>query len=200
MESIDFSDFGEYCHSQSNLSDENYRLLAAIINSLYSFWWDVVNDWGLNLLRLHSAEDFQKQPSLPKPLVLPRRHTVFSVPDDSENASFNMPRFPADFFADQFRSRLRPSLNFPSPVYPAVVLLNFLLRLTWLMRPFGFVEVQSHSGLANFGLQMGELIRRWIWVFIRVEWEMIKKGQGHTKLANDGDEPEYEMITSTAVE
>jgi hypothetical protein len=45
---------------------------------------------------------------------------------------------------------------------------------------------------------MGELIRRWIWVFIRVEWEMIKKG--HKKPPNDGDEPEYEIIGSAAVE
>ena len=26
------------------------RVLAVLVNSLYSFWWDVTNDWGLSLL------------------------------------------------------------------------------------------------------------------------------------------------------
>jgi EXS family len=163
----------------------------------------VENDWGLNLFRSQSAEDSQKRPSPPKRLVLPRLHTsVFSVPEDTDDTSSEKPRLPDELFAHQhiFRSRLRPTLLFPSVVYLGVVLLNFMLRLTWLMRPLGFVEVQSHAGLANFCLQMGELVRRWIWVFIRVEWEMIKKGQGHTTPPNNGDEPEYEMIISAAVE
>lgn len=27
------------------------RLLAVFVNSIFSFWWDVTNDWGLDLLR-----------------------------------------------------------------------------------------------------------------------------------------------------
>jgi EXS family len=168
----------------------SYRLLAATVNSFYSFWWDVENDWGLNLLSIQSAKDSQKRPSPPKRLIdLP-------VPEDmADGTSSEQNRLPAVPFARSylFRPRLRPTLLFPPSVYLAAVLLNFMLRLTWLMRPIGFVEVQSHAGLANFFLQMGELVRRWIWVFIRVEWEMIKKNQGHTTIS---DEPEYEMIIS----
>lgn len=177
-------------------------LLAATVNSLYSFWWDVANDWGLNLLKSHTAEDSQKRPSPPKRLVLPHLYNpVFSVPVCLDDTSSEMSRLPTNLFVHHlFRSKLRPTLHFPSPVYLAVMLLNFVLRLTWLMRPFGLVEVQSHAGLANFCLQMGELIRRWIWVFIRVEWEMIKKSQGHTIPPINGNEPEYEMIASAAIE
>src|SRR5258708_25189152 len=40
------------------------RVLAVLVNSVYSFWWDVANDWGLSLLspylslphRIHTPE------------------------------------------------------------------------------------------------------------------------------------------------
>lgn len=153
----------------------------------------MTNDWGLDLLKTHCAEEYQKRPPLPRRLVLPRLHEA----DGFRPSPSEIPWLPIDLLAHHSpRSRLRPTLLFPSPVYLAAVLLNLMFRLTWLMRPLGLVEVQSHVGLANFFLQMGELIRRWIWVFIRVEWEVIKKGESHT--LHDGDESEYEIIASLA--
>jgi hypothetical protein len=75
-----------------------------------------------------------------------------------------------------------------------------MLRVVWLAKPFGFVVAKSHVDLASFFLQIGELIRRWLWVFIRVEWEMIKKEQGHIKVVGDGEEPEYEILATAEVE
>jgi hypothetical protein len=176
---------------QSNLYDGDPRLLAATVNSLYSFWWDVTNDWGLNLLKLHS-----------------KRHLVpaFSGTedlDDAEPSSSGVHRLAANLFAHQhpsFRSRLRSTLLFPLPIYLVTVLLNLMLRVVWLVKPFGFVVAKSHVDLASFFLQLGELIRRWLWVFIRVEWEMIKKEQGHLKVPGDAEEPEYENILTAEVQ
>jgi len=196
MESTASSGSGQSPPVFNTISHGGYRLLAATVNSLYSFWWDVTNDWGLNLLKSH-AEDSQKR--LPRRLVLTRLHTPAEDPDVMCLSSSGMPRHAADLFAHErhlFRPMLRPTLLFPIPVYLAVMVLNCVLRLMWLVRPLGVVEVKSHAGLANFCLQLGELIRRWIWVFIRVEWEMVKKCD--TKLSNDADEPE--MITSAAVQ
>lgn len=38
----------------SNTTFSFRRLLSVFINSLFSFWWDVTNDWGLDLLRWHT--------------------------------------------------------------------------------------------------------------------------------------------------
>lgn len=51
-----------------------------------------------------------------------------------------------------------------------------------------------------FWLEVAEIVRRWLWVFLRVEWEVIKKAQdGHSKSRPDdlNMENEYEMVPVT---
>ncbi|KNZ72888.1 ERD1 like protein [Termitomyces sp. J132] len=133
-------------------------LLAALVNSLYSFWWDVTNDWD---------------------------------PSRSFAEVANHKRYYHPF-------GLRHSLYFPLLVYPLLIFLNLILRLTWSMKLFRVVNVSSHADITNFCLKVAELFRRWMWVFIRIEWEMIRKGrEGHMKLRTDDeamDEYEYEMV------
>jgi len=50
-------------------------LLAAAANSLYSFWWDVTNDWGLDLLRFGPSNTKSTERQLPKPLLLAQLHS-----------------------------------------------------------------------------------------------------------------------------
>ena len=162
-------------------------------NSMYSFWWDVTNDWGLNLLKISPAEDPQERPSRLRRLILAQAHT--SPPDVHELRDLRGSSGPTASNLHHPVPLLRPILLLPQFVYLGVVLLNLVLRLTWLMKPLGFLKVESHAGVANFYLQMGELLRRWLWVFIRVEWETIKKGcEGQTRHRNEDEESEYELI------
>jgi hypothetical protein len=42
---------------------------------------------------------------------------------------------------------------------------------------------------------MAEMVRRWMWVFLRVEWEVVRKmreGQRPRRMDNDGGDPTYE--------
>lgn len=46
-----------------------------------------------------------------------------------------------------------------------------------------------------FGLEMAEMMRRWVWVFLRVEWEVVRKtrkGQSLRKV--DHEEEELELL------
>jgi len=42
---------------------------------------------------------------------------------------------------------------------------------------------------------MAEMVRRWMWVFLRVEWEVVRKmreGQRPRRMDNGGGDPTYE--------
>ncbi|KAH9931084.1 EXS-domain-containing protein [Epithele typhae] len=89
-------------------------LLAAAVNSLYSFWWD---------------------------------RSGAASPDVSV--------------------RLRPTLLYPLAVYPLAILVDLILRLTWSAswRP------------DHLWIELAEVVRRWMWVFLRVEWETVKEAR-----------------------
>jgi hypothetical protein len=183
-----------------------FRMLTAIINSLYSFWWDVTNDWGLILLKPRSVEETQERPSPPRRLVLPRLHSSTPLISKDSPHSHNLTEETSRLMADlpgrlqpTRISGLRPTLFFPEILYPFAIALNLLLRLAWSMRLSSLI--QSHASVANFCLKLAELFRRWMWVFIRVEWEMVKKGrESHTKLRTDFDDSDYDLIPSAALE
>jgi len=51
-----------------------------------------------------------------------------------------------------------------------------------------------------FWLEMGELVRRWLWVFVRVEWEVVKtmnNGRSSQMMSSENGngygEEEYEL-------
>ncbi|KAJ7497455.1 EXS family-domain-containing protein [Mycena latifolia] len=176
-------------------------LLAAAVNSLYSFWWDVTNDWGLSLLKLDNAS--ADRPPPPRRLLLPHRQsdlpllsrTSTSTSEDNVTTATNHQRQPYPY-------GLRPTLLFPLPVYPLLVFLNLVLRLTWSIKLSSHLHSKTEGSVAIFWLEMAEVVRRWMWVFARVEWEVIKKAQHGPRrdiLLDDfsGDETDYEMVPRT---
>ena len=137
------------------------RLLAAVVNSLYSFWWDVTNDWGLDLMKFDSSNN---QQPIPKPQL----------------DSMARPHSPTDrwkYHRRQSCHGLRSILLYPRAVYPAMIFLNLVLRMTWSIRLSTHVHATTDGTLVFFWLEVAELVRRWLWVFVRVEWEVIKKAQ-----------------------
>ncbi|EPY49656.1 Erd1 [Schizosaccharomyces cryophilus OY26] len=103
---------------------------SSAINSTYSFWWDVSQDWNL---------DFLKNPLSDK--------------------------------SWKFQTR-RP---FSLPVYIVFSVLDFVLRMSWVVR----ILSQRHTSFfaTDFGIflmQFLEVFRRCIWVFFRIEAEASK--------------------------
>lgn len=124
------------------------RLLAALVNSLYSYWWDITNDWGFDLLR-----------------------SKFARSEDLRPHPFG----------------LRARLLYPLPYYPFVVLANLVLRLTWSVKLSPHLHSYSEGSGVIFWTEVAELVRRWMWVFLRVEWEIVKEKQTLGALGHETD-------------
>ncbi|KAG5654382.1 hypothetical protein H0H81_003206 [Sphagnurus paluster] len=181
-------------------------LLAALVNSLYSFWWDMTNDWGMELLKVLTAEERKERDTRSplKRLFLPRMHSFTPLVSRRTSVDAHGSVVDSRSTAEILNQRkhyhpfgLRHSLHFPLLVYPFLIFLNLVLRLIWSLKLFSVVNVKSHASIANFFLKMAELFRRWVWVFIRIEWEMIKKGrESQPKNRANDDAADYEMIPS----
>ena len=107
-------------------------LFAVIVNSLYSFWWDVTKDWDLTLLT-------PRRSGLEHPFGL-RRRMVFRT----------------------------------NNIYYLAIGLDFLLRLTWMLRLSKGLEGFNDWEGGIFTLQVLEVFRRWVWIFFRVETEWVR--------------------------
>uniref|UniRef100_D8Q8S3 EXS domain-containing protein n=1 Tax=Schizophyllum commune (strain H4-8 / FGSC 9210) TaxID=578458 RepID=D8Q8S3_SCHCM len=187
-------------------------VLAALVNSLYSYWWDVSNDWGFALLKPTPPDPTTR---LPRRLVLPHLHSGVPLIDDAGRSlspeavrNYGHTR---TFSAGHRRtnslsaspggwlvSRLRPTLLFPRPklTYGTLLIVNLILRLSWSAKLSPHLHRALDGGThTRFGdavhmgvwvLELAEIVRRWLWVFVRVEWELIRKGE----TPSGGSEPQ----------
>jgi len=184
-------------------------LLAAAINSLYSFWWDVTNDWGLELL----TSRFTRHPRRdgtnlsPPPLVLPSSrsrsrsgspHRPLITPTPTTS---NIHPSTITTTTNTQPFGLRSILLYPLPFYPLIIFLNLILRLTWSIKLSSHLHSQSEGSVVIFWLEIAEMVRRWMWVFVRVEWEVVKtsgEGQRARRMSNGGglryEEEEFELL------
>jgi len=156
-------------------------LLALAINSIYSFWWDVTNDWGLTLLRPNGGDgattpllpsSVPPTPAVPKTPLSP----IWSEPSTPSRAGLPPLSIP------QNKSRgLRPVLLFNDPIlYYVAIGFNLILRFTWSLRLSSHLHTLADIEGGVFLLEALEIMRRWVWVFFRVEWETVKKTKhGH---------------------
>lgn len=59
-------------------------------------------------------------------------------------------------------------------VYYGAISLNFILRLTWSIKLSTHFHRAAEKEMGVFILELLEIVRRWIWVYFRVEWESLK--------------------------
>lgn len=154
------------------------------VNSVYSFWWDVTNDWGLSLLQSLSGD--VSSISSPRPLFRPQfgpESATSSLPtsqaEDGTSAAVPDVSHPQTVPPTQqpYPRGLRPVLLFNDPtVYYIAISLNLVLRLTWSLKLSSHLHSVADLEGGVFLVETLELIRRWVWVFFRVEWEAVKKG------------------------
>ena len=65
--------------------------------------------------------------------------------------------------------------------------------MTWSIRLSPHVQATRDGALVFFWLEVAELVRRWLWVFVRVEWEVIKKAQDVVSPTQPDDRSEIEI-------
>lgn len=173
------------------------------MNSGYSFWWDITNDWGLNLLKYKVEETSEQRFPLYRPDLFHLHSGTPLMGRTSEDSlsSEELSR-PVSTNHSPVRHRpkypygLRETLLYPLPVYPLLIFFNLILRMTWSVRLSSHISATREGHIAFLWLEIAEIARRWLWVFLRVEWEVIKKAQGDPKGRSDDyrDEAEYELL------
>ncbi|RKO92766.1 EXS family-domain-containing protein, partial [Blyttiomyces helicus] len=139
------------------------EVVLSMINSLYSLYWDVYMDWHLGNRLGRRAK--------------PRRSEI-PPPITTSGSSSTYPPF------------LRPILHFPYPsLYYLAIVLDSSMRFAWLLRlvprhvtvraaGFSFAAAATAPAALDAGLKVLELLRRWMWVFFRVEREWVSRGAG----------------------
>jgi hypothetical protein len=144
----------------------------------------VTNDWGLDLLKCEVPQNRDQYVLLPQNStdnfqeVLQGDESPNPSPQTESHALQNK-----DVFKRRYRqscSGLRPVLLYPRAIYPILVFLNLLLRMTWSIKLSTHVQSPRDGSFAFFWLEVAELVRRWLWVFVRVEWEAIRIGEDKT--------------------
>jgi hypothetical protein len=133
-------------HTQVGLSEATvYRawVVAVLINSVYSFYWDVAKDWDLELFSYLSSGQ--------------RAH----IPAFQYNPTI-----------------LRPKLMFHSrTLYYSAISVDFLLRFTWSLKLSPHLDHFADFESGIFLLELLEVVRRWMWIFFRVETEWVRQLQ-----------------------
>jgi hypothetical protein len=123
-------------HTSISMSEASvYRLwlFSVLVNSFYSFYWDVAIDWEL---------------------------TLFS---SRERAS---PEHPWG---------LRRRLHFDmKELYYVAIAMDLLLRCTWSLKLSPHLDHFNDLEGGIFVLELLEVLRRWIWIFFRVETEWVR--------------------------
>ncbi|PWN23748.1 EXS-domain-containing protein [Microstroma glucosiphilum] len=209
-------------------------LLSILINSLFSYWWDVTNDWGLEGLKpstwssltastavlFGSTRHHPARPVHRRGLsTWPAARGAASAHDDDADGeddkllgSNGLKGTDADGSANHrpgpLSTRiLRPSsaaatdvpstaMLFPPTVYHLAILLDLVLRFTWSLKlsPHLAQLVELESGV--FVLEVAEIARRCGWVFLRVEWEVVKRKRAGWLLKERRTEENLEMSSA----
>ncbi|RUS19600.1 EXS family-domain-containing protein [Endogone sp. FLAS-F59071] len=145
-------------------------LFFVFINSIYSFYWDVVIDWNLIISPSYN----------PVPLDSPTSPRSKHTKSTQRSSAL----------------RFRTPLHFTEPsVYYLAVVIDFCLRTTWSLKLSSHLYIAQLEG-SIFLMETLEVVRRWIWVFFRLESEWVRKG--HVSIG--GTRGEYEADNEYALD
>jgi hypothetical protein len=135
-------------------------VLACLLNSLYSSYWDIVNDWGISVPQILSWYHHYHHHHHHHHHHYHQVHRKADLEEEQEELAPSSP------------SGVAPNrLLFPGDrwwIYVGVIVLNLALRHTWIV---GLLTTSHHSGpKLSFLLQALELLRRAVWILVRLEW------------------------------
>ncbi|PWN37136.1 EXS-domain-containing protein, partial [Meira miltonrushii] len=188
---------------------------SVFINSFYSFWWDVTNDWGLEMLKwetwantpslvLRGVHSIHRRNTSAMPAYLStarnRRasdtssttvvnETGNGIPNGahermSQHSHSNDTLRPGDSasnYTSHSRKKsyfLRPPeyvMLFPPIVYQLAVTSDLILRFAWSLKLSSHLHHIIELESTAFYLEALEILRRWGWSYLRIEWEACKR-------------------------
>lgn len=178
----------------------------------------MTNDWGFNLLQFTPKLRRTRPASLARPLALPviQEHPEsIASPRNSTTTQSSAPSSPPITPHPLLHPHpvttthpygLRTRLLYPLPVYPLALFINLVLRLTWSIKLSSHLHANAlgEGSLVIFWLEVAELVRRWIWVFIRIEWEIVRRAQDgakHSEVSSkselDVDHESFELLSTS---
>ncbi|KAK2750195.1 protein-ER retention protein, partial [Myotisia sp. PD_48] len=148
-----------YDPTQMGMSVEGLHKLwvfFALINSLFCFYWDVSKDWDLSLVA-----------------ALIQKFRNYS-PYFNSSSSFH-----DQIDGDRYPFGLRPHRYFhANGMYYAAIIIDLVLRFTWMSRLTTRLNWVNDLESGVFVLMFLEVIRRWIWIFFRIETEWVRNTRG----------------------
>lgn len=121
------------------------------INSTYSLAWDIIMDWGM------------------------MQNPQGMMPESCAGGSMGATAGSKPLSCAH--SVLRPRLRFGASTSIAILLIDMVLRYSWLLR-FWETDLFPNPDIYILCTQFLEAIRRSLWNLLRVEWENIKQTRG----------------------
>ncbi|OCF45854.1 hypothetical protein I317_00342 [Kwoniella heveanensis CBS 569] len=123
----------------------------------------------------HSPESSTRaSSSTPSPIGLGLRVDTGSTSSSGSASSLGLSTRQKSIFT----FGLRQTLLLPDPlVYHLFTAIDLILRFTWSLKLSSHLHTISEIESGVFMMEALELLRRWMWVFIRVEWEAVKMGE-----------------------
>lgn len=151
-----------------------YRLwlAAVVVNSFYSFYWDVARDWDLTLFERAAAAGAAPARS-PARSPSPAQAQPLLEAEAGGLDAFDAPR-PAPW---GLRGRLLLGGGRPA-LYYAAIALDLVLRCTWSLKLSPHLDHVADFESSLFLMQLLEVARRWVWIFFRVETEWLRTAPG----------------------
>ena len=142
-------------------------ILFSMINSFYTFYWDVAKDWDLNLFS--AIADYingKTQGSI-----------RIGTPTTTTNGTTHSRHDPSSYEHHPFGLRTHRYF-YANQIYYAAIAIDFILRFTWVSRLSVRINWINDLESGVFVLMFMEVIRRWIWIFFRVETEWVRNTRG----------------------
>ncbi|KDN49954.1 EXS-domain-containing protein [Tilletiaria anomala UBC 951] len=78
------------------------------------------------------------------------------------------------------------SMLFHPLAYQIIVVLNLILRFLWSLKLSSRLHHIAELEAGVFTLEALEIVRRWAWVFLRVEWEFVKQRRLTASISEGG--------------
>ena len=83
---------------------------------------------------------------------------------------------------------LRPILLLPDPlIYYLAIAIDLILRFTWSLKLSSHLHSIHEVESGIFLMEALEVMRRWMWVYLRLEWEAVRKGGGGSMEVREGE-------------